>query len=83
MTTNFTTAYDAGYKTWIVLSDETKATSFALVPAGEQWEFATKKEAIEQAAKLSGGNIETRMIETPDRFEAIADKKYGKAWGNY
>lgn len=76
----FTAAFDNGFKTWIVISTETKATSFAMIPVGETWEFETKREALEQAAKLSGKPTKTRMIETPDRFEAIADIKYGAAW---
>ena len=78
--TTFTAAYDAGFQTWIVLSAETKATSFAMVPVGEAWEFSNKSEALEQAAVLSRKPVKVRMIETPDRFEAIADVEYGPAW---
>jgi hypothetical protein len=78
--TTFTAAYDAGFQTWIVISNETKATSFAMVPVGESWEFSSKAEALEQASILSSKPVRTRMIETPDRFEAIADIKYGAAW---
>lgn len=78
--TTFTTAYDKGFNSWIVISTETKATSFAMVPVGEDWDFSSKSEAIEQAARLSGKNVKVRMIETPDRFEAIADIKYGPEW---
>jgi hypothetical protein len=78
--TTFAAAYDAGFQTWIVISTETKATSFAMVPVGETWEYDTKAEALEQAAILSRKPVKTRMIETPDRFEAIADIKYGAAW---
>jgi hypothetical protein len=78
--TTFTAAYDAGFQTWIVISTETKAASFAMVPVGESWEFSSKSEALEQATILSSKPVRTRMIETPDRFEAIADIKYGAAW---
>ena len=81
MTKNFTAAFDPGFKTWIVISTETKAFSFAMVPAAEAWEFDTKLEALEQAARLSGRDIKVRMIETPDRFEVVADTQYGAAWG--
>lgn len=81
--TTFTAAYDNGFQTWIVLSTETKALSFAMVPASKTWEFASKAEALAQASKLSGKPVKVRMIETPDRFEAVADTKYGPAWGNY
>jgi hypothetical protein len=80
MAKTFTAAFDPGFETWIVISTETKATSFAMVPAGEKWEFPSKEEALEQAQHLSGKNITVRMIETPDRFEAVADLKYGAAW---
>lgn len=78
--TTFTAAYDAGFQTWIVISTETKAKSFAMVPVDENWAFSTRSEALEQASILSGKPVRTRMIETPDRFEAIADSKYGAAW---
>jgi hypothetical protein len=76
--TNFTVAQDN--TDWIVLSTETKAKSFAMVPAGHAWAFESKKDALEQAKSLSGKEIAVRMIETPDRFEAIADVIYGAAW---
>jgi hypothetical protein len=78
--TTFTAAYDAGFQTWIVLSTETRARSFAMVPVGETWEFATKLEALEQAKRISSKPVAVRMIETPDRFEAVADTVYGAAW---
>ena len=78
--TNFTAAFDPGYETWIVISTETRAYSFAMVPASAQWEFATKAEALEQAKRLSGKPVQTRMIETPDRFEVVADTVYGAEW---
>jgi hypothetical protein len=77
---SFTAAYDAGFQTWIVLSTETRARSFAMVPVGETWEFATKLEALEQAKRISSKPVAVRMIETPDRFEAVADTLYGAEW---
>jgi hypothetical protein len=77
----FTVAYDPEFRSWIVLSTETKATSFAMVPVGKTWEFATKAEAVVQAWRLSGTAVAVRMIETPERFEAVADTRYGPAWG--
>lgn len=79
---NFGVARDPDYG-WIVLSTENRARSFALVPAGHRWSFNKKAEALAQAAALSGREIEVNMIETPERFELVADKIYGCAWGNY
>jgi hypothetical protein len=62
---------------WIVLSTETKARSFALVPIGYCLAFSSREAAAEQAQHLSGREIETKMIETPFRFEAVADTVYG------
>ena len=79
--TTFTVAQDG--QDWIVLSTETRARSFAMVPTGFQWFFATKAEAIAQARKINDAfnmPIGTRMIETPDRFEAVADTQFGAAW---
>lgn len=81
MSKHFTVAFDPDFQTWIVISTETKAASFAMIPAAEAWEFSTKLEALEQAARLSGSDIKLRMIETPGRFEVVADTRYGAAWG--
>jgi hypothetical protein len=76
--TNFAVAKDE--YDWIVVSTETKAKSFAMIPVGHSWAFETEAEAKRQASLLSGQEIPTRMIETPNRFEAIADTTYGAAW---
>lgn len=69
-----------------IVHESARARSFALVPTDFAWNFGTKGEALDQAAKLTGfeaahpGSVRTRMIETPDRFEAVADTRYGPAW---
>lgn len=80
MNKTFTVAYDAGYEAWIVLSTETKAKSFAMVPATDTYLFDRKADAVEQAKELTGKAVAVRMIETPDRFEAVEDIIYGSAW---
>lgn len=80
MTPTFTFAKSPDHDGFIVLSRETRARSFALVPVGHDWLFDTAAEAQAQAVALSGQSIQTRMIETPDRFEAVADTRYGPAW---
>jgi hypothetical protein len=66
---------------WIVADASVTAHSFAMIPKFHQAVFSRRYEAERQAEKLSGGNpIETRMVETPDRFEAVADTLYGPAW---
>jgi len=76
----FTIAKDADYG-WIVLDASVRSRSFAMVPVGTAWSFDAEADARAQARNLSAaGNIETRMIETPDRFEAVADTRYGAAW---
>ena len=58
--------------------------SAAMVPAKEAFAFTSRAEAIKQARKLSAqGTVPTRMIETPDRFEDVADTLYGPAWGDF
>lgn len=59
--------------------------SAALVPSSYCFRFVSRKAAEEQAKTLSalsrdGRDIPTRMIETPDRFEQVADALYGPAW---
>lgn len=77
---NFTVAFDPGYGTWLVFSTETRARSFAMIPVGVAYEFTNRDDAMAQARKLSGTNTPVRMIETPERFEAVADTVYGGAW---
>jgi hypothetical protein len=76
----FTVAFDPEYGTWLVLSTETRARSFAMVPVGVAWEFTNRGDAQAQARALSGTETPVRMIETPERFEAVADTAYGVAW---
>ncbi len=62
-----------------------RAYSMILVPVDYRWSFFELKDAIEQAERLTklaaeGQIVKTRMIETPDRFEAVQDTKYGCAW---
>lgn len=76
----FTVSQDPDYG-FIVHSTESKALSFALVPVSFNWRFDSEFSAKVQADWLSRlGAVKTRMIETPDRFEAVADTKYGSAW---
>jgi len=57
--------------------------SFAMVPVGDDFAclYSTRAEAqaaADRASEIDG--IETRMIQTSDRFEDVADTKYGPAW---
>jgi hypothetical protein len=51
-----------------------------MVPVGVAWEFTNRGDAQAQARALSGTEAPVRMIETPERFEAVADTAYGVAW---
>jgi hypothetical protein len=75
----FTVHQDPDYG-FIVADAAIGAKSFAMVPVDHTWSFATKDEARAQAKALSGQTVATRMFETPDRFEAVADTLYGPAW---
>lgn len=77
---NFAAAFDPEFGTWLVVSTETRARSFALVPIGVEWEFTNKGDAMAQARKLSGTETPVRMIQTPERFEAVADTEFGDVW---
>lgn len=77
--TTFTVHRDVDYD-FIVADASIGATSFALVPADKAWNFTTEAEARAQAKALSGQVVNLRCLETPDRFEAVADTKYGPAW---
>lgn len=69
-----------------IVHEVSNAYSMALVPANNQYYFGRDKaRAYEQVRRLhdwqaKGNKIETRMIQTPGRFEAVADTKYGCAW---
>lgn len=65
---------------YLVVDASMKALSAALVPSAYRFAYSQKADAMLQASKLSGQIIETRMIETPDRFEEMADIMYGPAW---
>lgn len=77
--TDFTVYADETYG-FIVADASTSARSFALVPTNYDWSFAKKAKALAQAKALSGKDVDCHMIETPDRFEAVADTRYGCAW---
>jgi hypothetical protein len=69
---------DGGY---IVADASVRARSFAVVPRNEVYDFNTAAEAAQQAKRLNAmSNVPTRGIETPERFEAVADTLYGPAW---
>lgn len=83
--TRFTVSYspdDEGY----IVHQVSNAFSFAMVPAKNEYDFGKDKaRAWEQVRRLhawqSKGNVvELRNLETPGRFEAVADTKYGCAW---
>lgn len=80
----FTVSTDSIYG--FIVHESARAQSFAMVPADFTWNFDAIGDAAAQAAKLNHfehkhpGSIRTRMIETPDRFEAVADTRYGRAW---
>lgn len=84
-TQTFTVHHDADYG-FIVADAAVGATSFAMVPAVAAFCFPARADAEAHAAALTeqvkGGwsEIPLRMIETPDRFEAVADTLYGPAW---
>lgn len=77
----FTVHPDPDYG-FIVADASVKARSFAMVPSVAQFCFRDRAEAVAMAADLSAmdGEIPMRMLETPDRFEAVADTLYGPAW---
>jgi hypothetical protein len=85
MPQTFTVLSDPDYG-FIVADASVAAKSFAMVPALARFCFRVKAEAVAHAAALTDqmknnwGEIPLRMIETPDRFEAVADTLYGPAW---
>ena len=64
---------------WFVADATVGAYSFAIVPEGFG-PFVKKADAEKAAAAIQGKVLETRMMETPDRFEEVADTRYGVAW---
>lgn len=84
MAATFTVHRDPFYG-FIVADAAIGAKSFAMVPARHDWAFQTKAEAEAQADYLTNfcgavTPVPTRMIETPERFEEVADTLYGPAW---
>lgn len=70
---------DYGY---VVADASIGAHSFAMVPRDYEFSFQTLGGATEQADKLERlGEVEMQWLETPDRFEAVADTLYGAPWG--
>lgn len=75
-------ADDAGY----IVHEASNAYSFAMIPSEHQYYFGNDKaKANDQVRRLhahqaKGNEIKMRLIETPGRFEKVADKKYGCAW---
>lgn len=69
-----------------IVHEVSNAYSFAMVPAEFQYYFGNNKAmAAEQVRRLDkwsakGKEVITRLMETPGRFEAVADTKYGPAW---
>lgn len=84
MAITFTASFspdDEGY----LVHETSNAFSFARVPVEYRSRFDDKATAIEQVRRLhvhqkKGNAITLRMVETPARFEAVADTKYGRAW---
>lgn len=79
--TTFTAIKDAEFG-YVVCDASIRARSFAMVPVHHHWSFRTERDAKHQAKLLSNivGTVQTRMIETPERFEEVADTVYGAAW---
>ena len=81
---NFKVSYspdDEGY----IVHQVSSAYSFASIPAKHSYLFNSKAQANEQVRRLhawqaKGHEVELRSIETPGRFEAVADTKYGCPW---
>lgn len=82
---NFTVSFDPDDQGYIV-HEVSNAFSFARVPVEHSFYFgADQAKAWEQVRRLKnwqakGHEITLRNIETPARFEAVADTKYGAAW---
>lgn len=69
-----------------IVHQVSNAYSFAMVPKAHTYYFGRDKaRAFEQVRRLhawqaKGNRVELTMIETPGRFETVADTKYGCAW---
>jgi hypothetical protein len=82
--TNFTASYSPDDECWLV-HEVSRAFSFAMVPAKNEAYFDDRATALDQVRRLhawqrKGNKVELRNVETPGRFEAVADTKYGCAW---
>jgi hypothetical protein len=82
---NFTFSFDRDNESGYIVHEVSNAFSFAMIPVEHTSYFETKEQAAEQVRRLHAwqqkGNVITlRCIETPERFEAVADTKYGCAW---
>jgi hypothetical protein len=81
----FTVSFDGDEEGYIV-HEVSNAFSFAMIPVGFSYYFGKDKaKAFEQCRRLAkwqakGNKVETRLMETPARFEAVADTKYGCEW---
>jgi hypothetical protein len=83
--TKFKAAFDATDGDWLVIDANYGPMSAAMVPWNEAWAFATKAEAAAKAEELNvraaaGETFYMKVFDTPGRFEAVADTKYGVAW---
>ena len=81
---NFTASFSRDDEGFLV-HEVSNAFSFARVPVEHTYLFETKEIAIEQVRRLhawqnKGHTITLRDIDTPERFEAVADTKYGCEW---
>jgi len=68
-----------------IVHEVSNAFSFARIPAANQYLFDDEAMAKEQVRRLhswqaKGNKVTLRNIETPGRFEVVADTKYGCAW---
>lgn len=81
----FTVSFDPDEEGFIV-HEVSNAYSFAMIPAQNQYYFGRDKaKAFEQVRRLhawqaKGNEVPLRLLETPSRFEAVADTKYGPEW---
>jgi hypothetical protein len=75
----FTVSRDSTYD--FIVHERSRAQSYAMVPADFDFNFITRAGAHLQVDRLNRlerehpGSVRTRAIETPDRFEAVADTK--------
>lgn len=78
--TTFTVVWSDDDKCYIVCK-RSNARSFAMVPKSDEipWMHDTFRSA-ERIALALPDDTETRMVETPGRFETVADILYGEAW---